>query len=111
VTDIGEYATHLVDAATVVFATPTVLVGPHPTIVFAAYLTAALRPKIRYAGVIGSYGWGSKAAEQAKALCAVLKVEWFDPVMARGVAKAETYEALDALAERIAGLHKGLKEQ
>jgi flavorubredoxin len=95
----------------VIFATPTVLVGPHPNIVFAAYLTSALRPKLRYAGVIGSYGWGSKAAEQTKALCAALKVEWFEPVMARGLAKPETYEALDALADRIAVRHKGLKER
>ena len=110
VTDVGEYAIHLVDAATVIFATPTVLVGPHPNVVFAAYLTAALRPKLRYAGVIGSYGWGSKAAEQAEALCSSLKAEWFDPVLTKGLPDAETDDAIDALADRIAQRHQGLEQ-
>jgi len=108
VTDIGDYAAHLVDAATVIFATPTVLVGPHPTIVFTAYLTGALRPKLKHAGVIGSFGWGSQAAERAQALCANLKAEWFDPVMTKGLPKAETYKALDALADAIAEKHADL---
>jgi len=107
-TDIGEYAAHLVDAATVVFATPTVLVGPHPNIVFAAYLTAALRPKLKYAAVIGSYGWAGKAAEQTQSLCATLKVEWLDPVFAKGLPKGETLEALDKLADEIASRHQEL---
>ena len=59
-TDIGELALSLVDAATVVIATPTVLFGPHPQIVYATYLANMLRPKTRYASVIGSYGWGGK---------------------------------------------------
>ena len=109
VTDLGAYAVHLVDAATVVFATPTVLVGPHPNIVFTAYLTAALRPKLKHAATIGSYGWAGKAAEQTQSLCANLKVEWLDPVFTKGLPKQETYDALDALADQIAARHKDLK--
>jgi len=107
-TDLGEYATQLVDAATVIFATPTVLVGPHPSIVSVAYLTAALRPKLRYAGVIGSFGWAGQAAERTQTLCASLKAEWFDPVFAKGAPKAETFDALDALADEIAARHREL---
>lgn len=109
VTDLGDYATQLVDAATVVFATPTVLVGPHPNIVFTAYLTAALRPKLKHAAVIGSYGWAGKAAEQTQGLCANLKVEWLDHVFTKGLPKQETFEALDALADEIAARHKDLE--
>ncbi|MEW5825310.1 MAG: FprA family A-type flavoprotein [Candidatus Bipolaricaulota bacterium] len=109
VTDIGEYASDLVDAATVVFGTPTVLVGPHPKVVFAAYLTAALRPKLRHAAVIGSYGWGGKAAEQAQGLCASLKAEWLDSVFVRGMPDSKTFAALDALADQIAGRHLKLE--
>ena len=108
-TDLGEYAVHLVDAATVVFATPTVLVGPHPSIVFTAYLTAALRPKLQTAAVIGSYGWAGKAAEKTKELCANLKVEWMDPVFTKGLPTQETYGTLDKLADEIAARHKGLE--
>jgi len=108
-TDLGEYAIHLVDAATVVFATPTVLVGPHPSIVFTAYLTAALRPKVQNAAVIGSYGWAGKAAEKTKDLCGSLKVEWMEPVFTKGLPTQETYAALDKLADKIAARHKGLE--
>ena len=108
-TDLGEYAIHLVDAATVVFATPTVLVGPHPSIVFTAYLTAALRPKTQNAAVIGSYGWAGKAAEKTKELCGSLKVEWMEPVFTKGLPTQETYVALDKLADKIAARHKGLE--
>jgi len=110
-TDVGEYAIHLVDAATVVFATPTVLVGPHPSIVFTAYLTAALRPKLQNAAVIGSYGWAGKAAEKTKELCGALKVDWMEPVFTRGLPTHETYNALDQLADDIAARHKGLKSR
>lgn len=109
-TDLGDYAVHLVDAATVVFATPTVLVGPHPSIVSAAYLTAALRPKVRHAAVIGSYGWAGKAAERTQELCAALQAEWFDPVFAKGLPMQETYAALDRLADTIATRHQDLDE-
>ena len=107
-TDLGAYATQLVDAATVVFASPTVLVGPHPNIVFAAYLTGALRPKLKHAAVIGSFGWASKAAEQAQALCANLKAEWFEPVLTKGLPDEETFAALDRLADEIAESHRAL---
>ncbi|HCP32324.1 TPA: MBL fold hydrolase, partial [Candidatus Acetothermia bacterium] len=64
VTDLGKLVITLVDAATVVFGAPTMLVEPHPSVVYAAYLVNALRPKLRHAAVIGSYGWAGKAPEQ-----------------------------------------------
>ena len=51
--DLGELAMALVDAATVVIGSPTVLVGPHPLAVYAAYLTNALRPKTKFVSIIG----------------------------------------------------------
>ncbi len=110
VTDIGKLAITLVDAATVVFGAPTMLVGPHPSVVYAAYLTNALRPKLRYAAVIGSYGWAGKAPEQVMGLLKTLKVEWFDPVMVKGLPDETTLEALDRLADEIANRHRDLKK-
>jgi flavorubredoxin len=107
-TDLGAYAIHLVDAATVVFATPTVLVGPHPSLVVAATLTAALRPKLKHAAVIGSYGWAGKAAETIQSLAAGLSAEWLPAVFARGLPTEDTLRALDGLADTIAERHKGL---
>jgi flavorubredoxin len=107
VTDLGAYSIRLVDAATVVFGTPTVLVGPHPNIVLAAALTAALRPKLKHAAVIGSYGWAGKAAETVQALASGLAAEWLPSVFARGLPTDETFEALDRLANTIAERHGG----
>ena len=49
--DIGKLAEALVDAATIIIAAPTVLAGPHPHAVTAAYLANALRPKVKYAAI------------------------------------------------------------
>lgn len=108
-TDVGELAMALVDTATIVFATPTVLVGPHPSAVYAVYLTNALRPKVRFVSVIGSYGWGSRMLEQIKGMLGNLKVEMLSTVIAKGYPKEEDFSALDGLADEIANKHKQIK--
>ena len=108
-TDIGDLAMALVDTATVVIASPTVLAGPHPGAVYAAYLANALRPKTKFASVIGSYGWGGKTVEQIKGSLSNLNVELLEPVMVKGYPRAEDFKALDRLADEILGRHKGLK--
>lgn len=105
-TDIGELAMALVDAATIVIASPTVLVGPHPNVVYAAYLANALRPKLKFASVIGSYGWGGRMLEQIKEMLANLKVEIIEPVVAKGHPEEEDLKALDKLADEIFKRHK-----
>lgn len=106
VTDIGELAMALVDAATIILATPTVLTGAHPAAVYAAFLTNALRPKLKFGGIIGSYGWGGKTVEQIKGLLSNLKVELLEPVLIKGLPKIEDLKLLDNLAETIYKKHK-----
>jgi flavorubredoxin len=107
-TDIGALAIALVDAATIVIASPTVLTGAHPKVVSAVYLANALRPKLRYASVIGSYGWGGKMLENISAMIGNLKVEILSPVIVRGYPKEEDYNSLIKLADEIAEKHKNL---
>jgi flavorubredoxin len=109
VTDIGELAMALVDAATVVIASPTVLAGPHPAAVYSAYLANALRPKTRFASVIGSFGWGGKMVEQITGMLTNLKVETLEPVLVKGHPKDEDFKALDRLADDILRRHKEQK--
>ena len=104
--DIGKLAMALVDTATVVIGSPTVLVGPHPKVVYAAYLANALRPKLKFVSIIGSYGWGSRMVEQLTGMMPNLKVEILDPVMIKGVPKEEDFEALDRLADEIVNKHR-----
>ncbi|MEA3349664.1 MAG: FprA family A-type flavoprotein [Chloroflexota bacterium] len=108
VTDIGELAMSLVDAATIVIGSPTVLGGAHPNVVYAAYLANALRPKTKFVSIVGSYGWGGKMVKQLAGLIPNLKVEIIDPVVIKGRPKAEDFEALDKLATAIAEKHKSL---
>ncbi|MCA1808222.1 MAG: FprA family A-type flavoprotein [Kiritimatiellia bacterium] len=106
VTDIGKLAIALVDAATLILGTPTVHLGPHPAAYYAAKLAVALKPKLLYAGLIGSYGWNSRATEQVVELCQGLKMEILEPVICRGLPLAEDLAALDRLASVIAGKHR-----
>jgi flavorubredoxin len=106
VTDIGKLAMALVDAGTIVIGTPTVLVGPHPLIAYAAILANALRPKAKFASIVGSYGWGTKAVETIASLIPNLKVEIFPSVLCKGQPREGDYAALEQLAETIAQKHK-----
>jgi flavorubredoxin len=108
VTDLGKLAIALVDAATIVIGTPTVHVGPHPMIFSATHLANALRPKLRHAAIIGSYGWGTKAVEQISALIPNLKVEVLGTVLCKGRPCEADFSALDVLAEKIREKHAQL---
>ncbi len=104
-TDIGKLAMALVDAATIVVGSPTVLVGPHPNVVYGVYLVNALRPKLKFASIIGSYGWGSRMVEQIKGMLSNLKVELVEPVVTKGFPKEQDFKALDKLADEILNKH------
>jgi len=109
--DVGKLAAALVDAGTVVIGTPTVLTGPHPAAAYAAFLANAIKPKAKFASVIGSYGWGGRAVEAIAAMLPNLKVEILTPVIIKGYPKEADFQALDKLADTIAAKHKeaGLK--
>ena len=108
VADIGELAMALVDAATVVIASPTVLSGAHPSTIYAAYLANALRPKTRFASIIGSYNWGGKMVEQLAGMIKNLKVEIIEPVVIKGYPKEEDFKLLDKMADEIYEKHKNI---
>ena len=108
-TDIGELAMALVDTATIVIGSPTVLAGPHPSAVYAAYLANALRPKARFATIVGSYGWGGKMADDIVGLIKNLKVELIEPVIIKGYPKEADFKMLDKMAEDIFMKHKEIQ--
>lgn len=105
-TDIGKLAIALVDAATIVIGTPTVLAGPHPIVANAVFLANALRPKLKFISIIGSYGWGGKTVEQLASMIPNLKAELLEPVLSKGFPQEADFMALDKLADSIAEKHK-----
>ncbi len=106
--DIGKLAMALVDAATVVIGSPTVLVGPHPSAAYATFLANALRPKTKFASIIGSYGWGGKMVEQLTSMLTNLKAEILEPVLAKGEPKESDLAAIERLTDEILAKHKEL---
>jgi flavorubredoxin len=104
--DTGNIAMALVDAATVVIATPTVLFGPHPKAVYAAYLINMLKPKTRCISIIGSFGWGSKTVQAIVDMLPNLKADMLDPVYIMGQANEEDLGQLERLADEILKKHK-----
>jgi flavorubredoxin len=95
----------LVDAASIVLASPTVLAGAHPQMIYAAYLANLLRPKLKTAALIGSYSWGTNITNQITGMLPNLKVELLEPVLIKGLPKEADFKALDALADSIAEKH------
>jgi flavorubredoxin len=106
--DMGKLAASLVDAATVVFGTPAFLVGAHPKVAYGAFLANALRPKAKFAAVIGSYGWAAKTSEQILGMMPNVKVEVLPGVFPRGLPREPDLRAVEELAETIARKHKEL---
>ncbi|MBD3261859.1 MAG: MBL fold metallo-hydrolase [Candidatus Altiarchaeales archaeon] len=106
VTDIGRLAEALVDASTVVFATPTVLFGPHPKVAYAAYLANILNPKTKYVSIINSYGWGGQCVEILGEFTKKLDAELIDPVEFKGKPDKRDFMKIDKLVENIISKHK-----
>lgn len=106
--DTGKLSTTLIDAATIVMASPLVLNGAHPKVFYAAYLANALKPKTKFVSVIGSMGWGGKMVDQLMGIMCDLKVEVLTPVFNKGLPTSKELEALENLAEQIKTKHSEL---
>ncbi len=103
--DLGRLAAALVDAATLVVATPTLLTNPHPAVMSVLYTIGALRPKVQYLGLVASYGWASNVVDVVTSLTAGLKAEMIEPLLVKGSPRAEDLVRLDELAAKVAGKH------
>lgn len=109
VTDIGELAISLVDCATCVVGTPTVIGGPHPYALYSTYLFKILRPKTKFVSLICSFLWGSNVLKYFEDILKGLDVEIIEPVIFKGHPKKEDFERIEFLAEKILQKHKELK--
>ena len=106
--DEGELAISLVDAATIVIGSPTMLAGAHPKAAYAAILANILKPKAKCMTIVGSYSWGGKMVEQLTSMMSNLSAELLEPVLIKGLPKDQDLTKLDDLAEKILARHKEL---
>lgn len=108
VTDTGEVAMNLLDAASLVIATPTVLASAHPLIVYYVYLANILRPKTKFLAILNSFGWGGKTVEDLKAIFTNFKGELLDTILFKGLPDLETESKINELSQKILEKHKEL---
>jgi flavorubredoxin len=98
----------LVDAAPIVVGTPMVLAGAHPKAIYAASLVSVLRPKAKWLGIIGSFGWGGKLVESLSCALGAFKAEVLPPVLVKGLPLEADLVKVDELAAEIAKKHASL---
>lgn len=104
--DTGQVAMALIDAATIIMATPTVLASAHPLAIYYTYLANALRPKTKFLAIVNSYGWGGKTIEDLKNIFTNFKGELLEPVAFKGIPDSEALSKLDELAKIISQKHR-----
>ncbi|MEO0229032.1 MAG: FprA family A-type flavoprotein [candidate division WOR-3 bacterium] len=107
-TDTGEVAMYLLDAATLIVATPTVLASAHPSMVFYVYLANLLRPKTKFLAIVNSYGWGGKTIDDLKAIFSNFKGEIIEPILFKGLPDTQAESKLKELANIIFEKHLAL---
>ncbi|NOU36907.1 MAG: FprA family A-type flavoprotein [Kiritimatiellaceae bacterium] len=103
---LNELAGFLTDAATIVLGSSVIMAALHPVAVNTAFLLDRLKPKAKFAAVIGSYGWSPGPLQKAAELLPSWKVEVVGAVIAKGHPKADALAELDTLADTIAAKHR-----
>ena len=106
--DIGVLAMELVDASTMIFASPYVLVGLHPLAVYSMYLVNSLRPKTKIIGLVSSYGWGGTGKDDFKAILKNVRGTFLEPVLVKGLPREEDKRKLDELVMKVVELNREL---
>jgi len=99
--DVNRLAECFIDAAAIVWASPVVMAGAHPNVLYAALFANYLKPKAKVMAVIGSMGWGSKMVEQLTGIIGDSKVEYLEPVICKGIPREKDREALAGMAENL----------
>lgn len=107
ITNIGDLAKDLVDSRAIVFGTPTVLGRAHPLAVYAIYLFKILRPPIKYAVILSSYGWSGGAVKQIQELLSDFKIEVIGTLEVNGPPTEENIQQIIAIAKSLAQKIKG----
>ena len=100
--EVGNLAADMVDAAAVVIATPTVVVGPHPSAMYLAAVVNVLKPKSRYFQFLGSFGWASQAPQGIASALSNFRGEALEPINVKGLPTEDEIEAIQEAADKMA---------
>jgi flavorubredoxin len=108
IADLGQIAMSMVDASTIILASPTLLGNTHPLMANAIAVAALLKPKAHFIGFIGSYGWSDNVPKKVADMVAPLHKEALPFVNFRGFPTEEAHKQLDELADIIHQKHHQL---
>jgi flavorubredoxin len=99
--DIGDIAGDLVDSRAIVLGMPTVLGGMHPIAMNAANLVKALRPPLKYATILSSYGWAGGALRQALEILGPTKIEVVGTLEINGPPSVGDYQKIVEMGKQL----------
>jgi flavorubredoxin len=99
--DIGEIAKDLVDSRAIVLGMPTVLGGMHPIAMNAANLVKALRPPLKYAIILSSYGWAGGALRQALEILGPTKIEVVGTLEINGPPSVDDHQKIVEMGKQL----------
>lgn len=100
--DPGDICADLVDSRAIVFGAPTVLADVHPLGMYGAFLVKILRPPLKYALLLSSYGWAESAISNIKDVLSSIKgLEIVGELAVKGPAYKEDIEVLNGLVENL----------
>lgn len=102
VSDFGELIKDLVDARAIVLGAPTVLGGAHPLGVYIAYLLKCLRPPLKYAVFLSSYGWGGIAVKHLMEVLGQLKIDVVGSIEVNGPPTYLEFDQISKLSKVLA---------
>lgn len=105
--DTGKLAAELVDAKAVVLGAPAVLGGMHPLAVYGLTLVKALKPPVKFAAVLSSYGWSPSVVKPALEMLEGTGIEAVGAVEVNGPATDAVFAQIDELAGKLAERIKG----
>jgi flavorubredoxin len=99
--DIGDIAKDLVDSRAIVLGMPTVLGGMHPIAMNAANLVKALRPPLKYATILSSYGWAGGALRQALEILGPTKIEVVGTLEINGPPSVDDHQKIFEMGKQL----------
>lgn len=100
-TEIGELAIEMVDASTLIVASPTFLGGLHPIVSTKINTLDKLKPKTKILGFIGSKEWGGESFEEFKKITNNFEAETILGEIATGIPKKHNYKKLNDFSKTI----------
>ncbi|MFT4303386.1 MAG: FprA family A-type flavoprotein [Candidatus Woesearchaeota archaeon] len=99
--DLGDMAIELVDAKIVLLGSPAYITGPHPVAANAAYLISVLKPKSKYIGFFGTYGWANKLEEYLIHMTENISAERLPSMIIKGKPKEKDFEDMNKIVSDI----------